>query len=128
MEIKDRTEAYISKAYHHPHPNCLRACFFSSGGLFTNLRAISVVALSPICALSLTLSWLSWPTVCGTHSSSHYLCESVYLFILPLTGPYVGTICPPKSLRLPSLPVFPHVSVSSTYSQPVFVCRARSNR
>ena len=70
-------------------------------------------SLSP----SLSLSWLSWPTVCGTHSSSQYLCVSVYLFILPLTGPYVGAICPPKSLRSPSLPVYPRVPVSSAYSR-----------
>lgn len=32
---------------------------------------------------------------------------SLNLFILPLKGPYVGTICPPKLLRSPSFPVFP---------------------
>lgn len=33
---------------------------------------------------------------------SQYLCVSVYLFILPLTGPYVSTICSPKLLGPPS--------------------------
>lgn len=81
LEIRHHTEAQICKAYCHPHHNCVCAHVFSAVVLFRNLPAISAEALSHLRSRSLSLSWLSWPTVCGTHSSSQYLCASVYLFI-----------------------------------------------
>lgn len=55
LEIKDRTEAPISKAYYHPHHNCLCACF-SAVVVYLQICKQFQWYLSPICALSLSLS------------------------------------------------------------------------
>lgn len=81
LEIRHHTEAQICKAYCHPHHNCVCAHVFSAVVFYLEICQPFQRKLSPICALTLSLSWLSWPTVCGTHSSSQYLCASVYLFI-----------------------------------------------
>ena len=108
LEIKDRTQRLTSlKPIIIPIPIVSAHVFFQQWwSIYKCSSNFSGISL-PFVRSLFSLSWLSWPTVCGTHSSSHYLCGSVYLFILPLTGPYAGAICPPKSLRSPSLPIFP---------------------
>lgn len=52
LEIRNRIEAQISKAYCRPHRSCLCGCFSAVVVHLENLQAISVLALSHLCYLS----------------------------------------------------------------------------